>query len=649
MKISIKNIRFRNFRSFKEQVSIDLNNGLYNIRGLNLETGSSSGSGKSNFHLAISFLFGYNPFPATELQSSLSVEQLQVEATVFIDNSQLEIKRGKENSVNGLFNGKQISIDGATGINTFLNRLFNGIPIEFIELLTYREQRERGKFFKMTDSQKREFLSDLLLLDKFEQEIDKSKDLVKSLVNTIDSQKKQADNLLSMFKLPAKPEGLDDLKAKIHEISLAVVKKQKEKNACSIVKTQLHEEISLLESEFNKKYKTALSNEMDDISTSLDEINKSERALRKELESMRGRRSTLKSFYEARVKEIDKEADFLIALEKNTCPTCEREWDDNQAQLEESRIKIKRLDEKNINELSQIDGLSFSILDLEEKLLKLEEIRKETTAARAKIENKIEKELAPDRAYIDARKSLLPVQDASIDLVDRELRPLNNQYNDLTSKLSKLELAINTYSVNLKNYEDNLIRVNGIRKEALDNENKLKKEQLFLELNRDFLGQIFAEVLNEISVKTNEILSYVPNVKNVTVHFQTQTETQKGVVKTSITPKLYKNGEEVSMRSGLSGGQFASLELAMDLAVADVIANRTGLQLDWLVLDEPFEGLGNPDKEACLYILKKYVANKTVFVIDHSSEIKEHFDKFIYIEYKDGKSNLKSISDNLYV
>src|SRR5277367_3178382 len=90
-KIILKSLKFKAFRSFSDPQSIDElpENGLIQIRG-------KSGFGKSNSHLSIAYLWGYAPYPDTELQSFLTKDKLQAELTYKFNGETGVLKRGKE-------------------------------------------------------------------------------------------------------------------------------------------------------------------------------------------------------------------------------------------------------------------------------------------------------------------------------------------------------------------------------------------------------------------------------------------------------------------------------------------------------------------------------------------------------------------------
>jgi DNA repair exonuclease SbcCD ATPase subunit len=166
-----------------------------------------------------------------------------------------------------------------------------------------------------------------------------------------------------------------------------------------------------------------------------------------------------------------------------------------------------------------------------------------------------------------------------------------------------------------------------------------EQEQDFLSMVRGFLSYIFDETLARIADATNARLALIPNVSNVTLRFASERETGTGKLRQEITAVCEKNGH-IPIRDGISGGMGTAVELAVDLSLADVIADRTGVYPGWLVLDEAFEGLDDPCKAACFDMLKTISADRAVFVVDHTESMKELFDSRIAVNFDGERSTI---------
>jgi DNA repair exonuclease SbcCD ATPase subunit len=154
-----------------------------------------------------------------------------------------------------------------------------------------------------------------------------------------------------------------------------------------------------------------------------------------------------------------------------------------------------------------------------------------------------------------------------------------------------------------------------------------------------FMGNIFDEILTDIQVRTNDMLSYYPNAGHLTVEINSNKLVKsKGTTKKEISVNISNNGILTSI-DDVSGGQQAGIELCSDLAIAEAIKARSGKALQWVCLDEVMDGLGLSEKEAVIEMIKQRVKG-LVLIIEHSSEIKESFDNVITVEYDRKESNV---------
>lgn len=189
----IRRLKVRGLRSFVNETIIEFpENGLTLFRGRNLETGGSSGSGKSSLLLAIQYALGSCRYPSTALQSWLTEDPVEVSLTVTYGIRDMVITRGafglrieiSGNEVKGSAKAKEQALTD-----------FFGLTPELLSAVTYRGQKQPGLFLSKTDSEKKEFLSTLLDLDKFEKAAEESAKKVIELTAGVTASR----NLISML------------------------------------------------------------------------------------------------------------------------------------------------------------------------------------------------------------------------------------------------------------------------------------------------------------------------------------------------------------------------------------------------------------------------------------------------------------------
>jgi DNA repair exonuclease SbcCD ATPase subunit len=147
------------------------------LRGANTDTGGSSGAGKTTPLLAISYLLGFCPYAGTALQSWHSEEPMEVSGTFALDAGPLVVTRGQKLALS--LNGEKVP-GSAKQLEEKLAQLL-GLPSELLAALTYRGQKQPGLFLSKTDSEKKEFLTTLLGLGRFEAAVEKSQAQAKNL------------------------------------------------------------------------------------------------------------------------------------------------------------------------------------------------------------------------------------------------------------------------------------------------------------------------------------------------------------------------------------------------------------------------------------------------------------------------------------
>jgi DNA repair exonuclease SbcCD ATPase subunit len=85
----------------------------------------------------------------------------------------------------------------------------------------------------------------------------------------------------------------------------------------------------------------------------------------------------------------------------------------------------------------------------------------------------------------------------------------------------------------------------------------------------------------------------------------------------------------------LSGGERARICLALNLALAKVIAKSSGTRLNWIALDEILNGLDEKGKSQTMKFLKELESEyETIFIVDHDESFKSMFTNSISIVKK---------------
>lgn len=172
------------FRSFDSASTVTFpESGLVLLQGQNNDTGGSSGSGKSSLLLALSYLLGFCKYPSTTLQS-WGGEPMQVMGSFAVTEGTLLITRGKKFSVS--LNGAPIE-GSAKDLEAAIVQ-YVGLTPDLIAALSYRGQKTSGLFLSKGDTAKKEFLTTVLGLERFERAVEDSRERAKKLEQEVGNQ-----------------------------------------------------------------------------------------------------------------------------------------------------------------------------------------------------------------------------------------------------------------------------------------------------------------------------------------------------------------------------------------------------------------------------------------------------------------------------
>lgn len=152
--------------------------------------------------------------------------------------------------------------------------------------------------------------------------------------------------------------------------------------------------------------------------------------------------------------------------------------------------------------------------------------------------------------------------------------------------------------------------------------------------------QIFQDSLNFVGSYATKLLNSVPAMANATLYFENCKETKTGKIKDEINCILNIDGENDINIKTLSGGERTAVDIAVDLSIVEMLESQLGIGADWMVLDEPFEGMDVMGIEAIVEVIKQAGVNKRIILVDHHSETKEIVDHTINIVRNGSESSV---------
>ena len=142
-----------------------------------------------------------------------------------------------------------------------------------------------------------------------------------------------------------------------------------------------------------------------------------------------------------------------------------------------------------------------------------------------------------------------------------------------------------------------------------------------------------------LNTRANYYLSKLAGT-SMEVKFTTQTELKSGEKrdKFSVEVRNVHGGEDYK---GNSGGEKRRIDIAVNMALQDLVNSRSNKRIDFLVYDEAYEGLDPIGCEAVIDLLReKSQEVGSIFVITHNPYFKELFEKSIRIVKSGGETRV---------
>jgi DNA repair exonuclease SbcCD ATPase subunit len=645
----------------KQTVDLESRDTLIQIDGENTNTGGSSGAGKSTTVEVLAYLLGISEVPATQLQSRITTEPIWVQGEF---EGGITITRSKKDGL--IIETPDETISGNSKLAEEKLDQIIGVSRSLLQTMCYKRQKQGGFFLNLTPKQSYDFLIECLDLQECQVKIDKLEDAVKnkykplrieleSSVNTTRQNIEHFTTLLEQKTLPQKPEipNLDELRTKLNIVNqqIELEKNKKDDNLLKIglppqkknatfekqadidlVDSKIAELRLVMSGNYRKKEQeveqaTAIVNQ---IQNGINEIefgkNENQRNIN-ELESLRQQ---------------------INHIKENKCPTCMREWQ----QTENTRLTT--LETKAGEFLPKIDQYQQKVAKLPQSKLMLEKANEILAVKKSTIVN--EQESIQLQGLEDQKRSLLNEKQNTEMLANQGYLEEYNKWNQLNNfiiqefslkekaliqnkhdtmqVISKAETEQKAYEQALAVFHQdigNLIDKKDTMNKSLqdkvqqlaDMEKKIILSEESIRLIKHFTLQKFQDTLDYIGQRATEIINNIPNMANAVVYFENAKETKSGKVKNEVNAVVNLEGDTAIPIKTLSGGERTSADFAIDLAVGEMIENMTQKGVNFLIIDEGFDGLDSISKIQCLEILKTLSTDKKILMVDHSSEVKE--------------------------
>jgi DNA repair exonuclease SbcCD ATPase subunit len=682
--LSLKSFKFGNIGRFvtDQDIKFTAFGKLVQFNGYNKNTGGSSGAAKSTVFHAVDYNLGINDIPASSLQSRLTKEGMWTESTFDVDGVTLIVKRSKKAGLTLQF-GDEIVSGNVKLAEERLQEII-GIPKKLFKKMVHKKQKEGGFFLNLTAKESYEFLMNSLGLEEttkktvqVDKDISELKVKIRDLFLEIEGLDSSIDEVKKLRDFEKEPvcsvnkEELDITYMAIQKFDTWIerVQKDKDKSLSDVVATKPVEPVVVKTANGESLVLgVELKNLQDEKGQALlDHLNKKEEiqmkadVLKKEL----SRIPLAQMIVERKAEEMQDLLEEKKHIEEEQCPTCKQKWAGEGAtqkvtDITDSLSSIKSeiilnkaiVDTKETVEgfLTRVNGIIFKLDrecktdEFDKKIDKIKEdmvrIEANRRTAEAQVEGNYFKEL---NKYHDRIKELT-------DSYDLTLKPKVEERASLQEEFTRKRQEMENYSHNAEMYNNRIANFTKTLKEkkknlkateklAKETSKKLAVAEETKRLIKTYTLQIFQDTLNYIGSYATEILSEIPNMSNTTIYFEGCKENKSGSIKDEVNAIVNMDGYDNINIKTLSGGERTAIDLAVDLAVIDMIESKAGKGADFFILDEPFDGLEDVNIAQCLEVLKQVDTNKKIIIVDHNPIVKEMITDSVIVE-RDGEESV---------
>lgn len=628
--LKFKKVEANNYKSFRE-FSLDLQDkGLILIEGDNLANDSfdSNGSGKSSLLEAISYAIydiGALSIKADEVVNRKEGKDTFVKLFFEQNGVSYRIERYRKhkehkNKVKLYQSGKEITASTNRATNELIEDII-GVSIEtYMNSIMYGQGTE-PLFSEATDKGKKEILENITSISIYAkaQEIAKEKVKQQELdeVDIARDLENNSDKIVSIKEsVEREVERYESIKNMIstRELELEEAKKERKQFPQANLRKL-------------KKDLEGLGAPMPDFIPNNAPTNKA----REELTSVEGQAQEFQQAINQIKGSVSSKRNEQAKLDTtDVCPTCGTKLSNEHAKKhhQELQTEIDNL-EASVNGYSEQYELSFVPLiqeatdklraaevDLETNRREYDEARHERSMEEQQLQGQIETfERNKEQLVADverAKKSLEEVKSLpKPDLREKEIKEVEKLNKDLEDTRNEVFIAKSQYEDAVKAFSNS-----GIRSVVLD----LVTPTLTNSANK------YLNILSESTLK---------------VEFTTQIENADGKLADRFDVRVIHNGEETTFQT-LSQGEKTRVNVAISLALQDLVYSNNQLKTNIALYDEVFDGLDDKGISSVIDILKdKAKEIGSVFVITHSNTMKPLFEKVITIEKSSGISEIK--------
>lgn len=632
--MKLENVKIRNFRSIR---SLDFK---IDSRGLTLISGKN-GQGKSSIYSAILYAL-FNKTQKGQTADAIINDVTKKDTAVILSYENAGVKyrveryrKHKDNHNKVLFyvNG----VEKTSSSNKLTDSLIeDSVGMSFDTMLNSFVLGDSlvTSFSKSTDKQRKEIIEDITNISIYKQASSVASDKYKEAKEVLDSTGRTKSNLEIEVASLNKQLELEKSQEKQREENISYAKQSYE--------ASLKEYEDLNKSfEDSKRETSEVPDKIDNLKATLNSLKEEQRSLEKprdtyaiqsKINSVLQQKNTSIERANRNKADLDKYGEQYKSIKDAKQATCL--YCGAPLNAEHKEKELKRLADEGRKCVALIDkekGLyeeaNSSYSNLETELNKINEYNQQLQPKTIELNNKINDTVA------------------KINELDRKLESTKLAY----SKAESYKSTVSKYKDDLKRLEDSTsVDMSGTL-ESLESANNSLKEysDKFDKATRDVkvldgVKSVFSNtgiksfVLEQVYPALNESLEKYMSILtdgSISASIMATSESKTGNVSDKITINVIRNSKETDYDS-LSSGEQRRFDVALSLSLQDYVSANSGINV--LFLDEIFDSLDAVGVDKVMGLLKekaKYYSS--VFVISHSTELKDNFDNEIKVVLTD--------------
>lgn len=676
--IVLKNIKARNFLSLGK-VEVDLyNRGLTVIDGINNDSQSfdSNGSGKSSILEAITYsLYGktIRGLSGDDVVNRVKGKEMEVILSLEVDNKSYTVARRRKfsgrNSIELIQGLSDITPSSEANLNVFMEELL-GMPFKvFISSIMYNDKSV--KFAVSSNSELKAMFDSILQLDYLEDCLETTKTKLKDLESkkaNIETKMSSIASQLSTFEELEKEEKIK-YKRKLKEFQEAqesileyIEELRKEKDYVEELLSQAKKSVSFKEADVKTLEKELSNLEAPELTNPKikydEELGEIDEVIDQMSHHIKKLRRTLKDFEDEIESETKRVKRYERALEEgmkvgDRCTVCNSiiteenlSWTNHETILSLS------------NSRGKIHGAKLRISPIEKDIEDLEEKLKKLRKKQFEVQEKRDKELEQYKIDLENLKnSEYSIKAKELEAERKELVNLTKNLAELDKKSEVLKAKIKGKRSEYERYSERPVEDDSERysvkitecKEQLEvgktNIENLVKDIKALTFWKEAFGLngIKSALLeNIIPFLNTQVNKYLSNLSEGTVvEFSNSKLLKSGKLSEGFTIDVFVGERKVDYFSA-SGGERKRIDIAIVLAIQDLLAVRSSKGINIVFMDEVFDALDITGAENVVSLLADMNKSKgSIFLITHNNDFKTYFSNILTVVKKDGVSYIQ--------